>query len=58
MIIDIRKACIEDSSRVLGWRNESSTIPWMGSRKAISANEHEQWFYGAINNWQFAGHDI
>ena len=44
MDITLRKALIEDSEITLTWRNEPTTIPWMGSARALSFDEHDSWF--------------
>ena len=50
MNITLRKAVIEDSKMVLEWRNEPTTIPWMSSAKALSFDEHDNWFRKAISD--------
>ena len=42
--ITLRKARLEDSEMVLSWRNEPGTIPWMGTTRALSFEEHHDWF--------------
>ena len=44
MDITLRKALIEDSEITLAWRNEPTTIPWMGSARALLFDEHDSWF--------------
>ena len=50
MDITLRKALLEDSETTLTWRNESTTIPWMGSARALSFYEHDSWFRKTIND--------
>jgi len=50
MNITLRKAVIEDSKMILEWRNEATTIPWMGSAKALSFDEHDNWFRKAVSD--------
>ncbi len=50
MNIKLRKAVIEDSKMILDWRNESTTIPWMGSAQALSFDEHNNWFRKVISD--------
>ena len=50
MDITLRKALIEDSETTLTWRNEPTTIPWMGSARALSFDEHDSWFRKTIND--------
>lgn len=44
MEITLRKARSSDSEIILAWRNEPSTIPWMGNKRALSSDEHQAWF--------------
>ena len=48
MKITLRKAVLEDSKMVLDWRNESTTIPWMGTTRSLSFDEHNNWFTNVI----------
>lgn len=50
MNVTLRKALIEDSEMVLTWRNEITTIPWMGAARALSFNEHDCWFRKAVKD--------
>ena len=50
MNINLRKAVIKDSKIILQWRNESTTIPWMGSAQSLSFDEHDNWFKKAISD--------
>jgi len=50
MDITLRKALIEDSKIILKWRNESTTVPWMGSAQVLSFAEHDRWFKKAISD--------
>ncbi|RZD47024.1 MAG: hypothetical protein CXT78_03045 [Thaumarchaeota archaeon] len=50
MNITLRRALIEDSKMILDWRNESTTIPWMGSAQSLSFNEHDNWFKKTLND--------
>ena len=50
MKITLRKAVLEDSKMVLDWRNESTTIPWMGTTRSLSFDEHNNWFTNVIDN--------
>lgn len=50
MNITLRKALVEDSETVLTWRNELTTIPWMGSARALSFDEHDCWFRKAVKD--------
>lgn len=44
----LKKARPEDSARVLEWRNEPTTWPWMGRPEMIPFAEHDPWFQKAI----------
>lgn len=48
--ITLRKACLADSSIILAWRNESTTIPWMATTRALSFDEHQAWFNKTLND--------
>ena len=50
MDIKLRKAILQDSKMILKWRNESTTIPWMGSTRALSFDEHDCWFRKVIED--------
>lgn len=50
MNVTLRKATAMDSERVLTWRNEASTIPWMGAPRALTYDEHEAWFMKTISS--------
>ncbi|HLB42258.1 MAG TPA: GNAT family N-acetyltransferase [Gammaproteobacteria bacterium] len=50
MNIILRKACLEDSEKLLAWRNEPTTIPWMGSARKLSVEEHHHWFIKSLND--------
>lgn len=50
MEITLRKACLEDSANILSWRNEPTTIPWMGATRALSFEEHQSWFLKTIQD--------
>ena len=46
----LRKALIEDSEMILAWRNELTTIPWMGATRALSFGEHDCWFRKTVKD--------
>ncbi|EKD92037.1 MAG: MurG2 [uncultured bacterium] len=50
MEITLRKARIDDSEIVLAWRNEPTTIPWMGATRALSFEEHQTWFMKSLQD--------
>lgn len=50
MEITLRKACLDDSENILSWRNEPTTIPWMGTTRALSFDEHQSWFLKSIQD--------
>lgn len=50
MDITLRKAHKDDSHNVLAWRNEPTTIPWMGTTRALSFEEHQSWFEKSLND--------
>ena len=50
MHITLRKALLQDSERVLAWRNEETTIPWMGSMRALTRDEHETWYIKTLQD--------
>ena len=52
MHITLRKVTPEDSDKLLNWRNEETTIPWMGQTRALTQEEHDHWFSGALRNDQ------
>lgn len=50
MEIKLRKASPHDSKNVLDWRNEPTTIPWMGETRALSFDEHQVWFLKSLSD--------
>src|SRR3990167_4767292 len=48
--IILRPVCIEDSQTLLAWRNEPGTIPWMGSARELSFEEHHNWLINSLDN--------
>lgn len=50
MEITLRKARLSDSEIILIWRNEPSTIPWMGNKRVLSSLEHRTWFTKTLND--------
>jgi RimJ/RimL family protein N-acetyltransferase len=50
MDITLRRAHINDLERVLYWRNEPSTYPWMGATRPLSMDEHAPWFKRSIQD--------
>jgi RimJ/RimL family protein N-acetyltransferase len=48
MHITLRKVTPEDSAKLLQWRNEATTIPWMGQTRPLTQEEHDDWFAGAL----------
>lgn len=50
MEITLRKARLNDSEIVLSWRNEPTTIPWMGATRALSFDEHQSWFVKTLHD--------
>jgi RimJ/RimL family protein N-acetyltransferase len=50
MNITLRKAILEDSPLILAWRNEPTTIPWMGATRPLSFEEHDSWFRKVIDD--------
>jgi len=48
MNITLRKVTDDDSDNLLSWRNEDSTIPWMGQTRRLTVEEHNQWFIKAL----------
>lgn len=44
MEVSLRKVQLTDSADLFAWRNEPETIPWMGSMRALSLEEHQAWF--------------
>ena len=35
---------------ILEWRNEPTTIPWMGAQRPLTQAEHESWFEKTLND--------
>lgn len=50
MEITLRKTRPDDSANILSWRNEPTTIPWMGATRALSFEEHQSWFLKSIQD--------
>ena len=50
MEITLRNACGADSEIILSWRNEITTIPWMGTTRALTFDEHQQWFMHSLQD--------
>ncbi|OGT25470.1 MAG: hypothetical protein A3I77_04050 [Gammaproteobacteria bacterium RIFCSPLOWO2_02_FULL_42_14] len=50
MKISLRKAILIDSDKILAWRNEPTTIPWMGATRALSLEEHQSWFEKSLQD--------
>ena len=50
MNINLRKVTESDSDNLLAWRNENSTIPWMGQMRRLSVEEHTRWFTKALRD--------
>ncbi|HLB41672.1 MAG TPA: GNAT family N-acetyltransferase [Gammaproteobacteria bacterium] len=50
MDIILRKACLEDSEKILTWRNEPTTIHWMGTPRTLSFEEHHDWFTNSLHD--------
>lgn len=50
MEITLRRARIEDSEKILFWRNEPTTIPWMGNSRVLAFQEHHSWFLKSLND--------
>jgi UDP-2,4-diacetamido-2,4,6-trideoxy-beta-L-altropyranose hydrolase len=50
MNITLRKVTASDSDNLLAWRNEDSTIPWMGQTRRLTTDEHNQWFTKALHD--------
>lgn len=50
MDITLRKATLSDSHQILSWRNEPTTILWMGATRALSFEEHQTWFTKVMND--------
>ena len=50
MNITLRKVTVSDSDNLLEWRNEDSTIPWMGQTRRLTVDEHNQWFTKALHD--------
>jgi len=50
MEITLRKATTQDSKKILEWRNEPTTIPWMGATRALSFDEHQKWFINSLTD--------
>jgi RimJ/RimL family protein N-acetyltransferase len=50
MNITLRRAHINDLERVLIWRNEPGTYPWMGATRPLSMDEHAPWFKRSIQD--------
>ena len=50
MNITLRKVTAADSDNLLSWRNEDSTIPWMGQTRRLTVEEHNQWFTKALHD--------
>ncbi len=48
MKITLRKVRPSDSDDLLRWRNEDTTIPWMGQTRALTQQEHDDWFNSAV----------
>src|SRR5205823_7552911 len=48
--ITLRKATLSDSAMILEWRNEPTTIPWMGAQRPLTQAEHESWFEKTLND--------
>jgi len=48
MDITLRKVQQSDSDNLLRWRNENTTIPWMGQTRALTLKEHNDWFNDAV----------
>lgn len=46
----LRKVRKEDSEILLAWRNEPTTIPWMGMTRVLSFDEHDTWFRKVIQD--------
>lgn len=52
MDITLRKATLSDSHQILSWRNEPTTIPWMGATRELSFEEHQAWLVRVLNDSQ------
>jgi RimJ/RimL family protein N-acetyltransferase len=50
MNLVLRKVTESDSDSLLSWRNEETTIDWMGQRRALTQQEHNDWFKKALND--------
>lgn len=50
MNITLRKVQLSDSDDLLRWRNEDTTIPWMGQNRALTQQEHNDWFNAAVRD--------
>jgi len=50
MNITLRKVTASDSNNLLAWRNEDSTIPWMGQTRRLTVEEHNLWFTKALHD--------
>jgi RimJ/RimL family protein N-acetyltransferase len=50
MNLALRKATLEDSAMILGWRNEATTIPWMAKTTAITVEEHNDWYSKTVTS--------
>jgi RimJ/RimL family protein N-acetyltransferase len=50
MNVTLRKVQLSDSDDLLRWRNEDTTIPWMGQTRALTQQEHDDWFQSAIGD--------
>jgi RimJ/RimL family protein N-acetyltransferase len=50
IVVNLRQATEKDSETVLSWRNEPGTIPWMKTKRALTFNEHSDWYMKAITD--------
>ncbi len=46
----LRPLAAGDSARLLAWRNQPEIARWMYSDHAITADEHDRWFVGALGD--------
>lgn len=50
MQVTLKRVVNSDSIIIFTWRNEASTVSWMGAARELSFEEHQRWFNSVVDD--------